>query len=113
MALQPDNYNFDPEIELSVPVAPYVINLYIGSCYNKMFDIDDIQSTDFVDFLNFIDRYPTDILSIGLLEKEIIIYMDKNKIYEDEIINNICKKYQLKYLYLFLVLNKSKKIKCS
>ena len=80
----------------------YIISLYIKSTYDHKFDINQIYPVDFCEFLMFIDQYPTNQLSIDLLEKELIIYMDLHKIIHDEYIFEICNKYQLKFMYIYL-----------
>jgi hypothetical protein len=55
---------------------------------------------DFIDFLNFIDKYPTTVLSINLLEHQLLRYMKHNNILPDHEIHGLIAKYQLKHLYL-------------
>jgi hypothetical protein len=96
-----NDYDMNDPIVLNVNVPKYIILLYIQSCYDGIFDIDDINLSDFHQFLNLIDQYPTKILSITLLELSLIKYMDKNTITFDDYIKNICDRYQLKYMYLY------------
>ncbi len=54
------------------------------------------------EFVKFIDQYPTNILSIDILESQIIDYYDNNKIEYDEFMRKICIKYQLKNMYIHI-----------
>ena len=92
----------DEPIVLTSSVPKYVINLYIDSCYENKFDINNVLPKDFVNFLNFIDKYPTNVLSIDLLENQLIDYIRKFNNLHDHVIDAFIVKYQLKYLYLSL-----------
>ena len=81
------------------------MNQYIKSCLDGVFDFETIRPDNFIQFLKFIDQYPTKILSIDQIEKEIIMYMIKNQIQPNEYILNMCTKYQLKRLYFYLKQN--------
>jgi hypothetical protein len=97
-----NNYDFAEPIILTTPVPKYIVNLYIDSCYNGIFDVNEIKNDNFFQFLNFVDQYETKYVSIPLLEKELIMYMNDNKIIPNDYLKNICKKYQLKYLHLYI-----------
>ena len=86
---------------LSGKVGKDTINVYLQSCYDLTSDIDDILPDDFVNFIMFIDQYPTKTLQIDLIESEIILYLDKNNIMINDFLINISIKYQLKNLYLY------------
>ncbi len=107
MSLKPNNYDFTDPMILNVSVPDYVINKYIASCYENMFDIDEILPKDFNSFLNLIDEFPTDVLSIDILEIKLVKYMKKNsnELTLDHQIKNFSIKYQLKIMYLFLYIN--------
>ena len=94
--------NFDDPLVLDVLVPKYIINLYIKSAYDNKFDINKIKPDDFINFLKFIDQYPTSVLSIDKLENELIEYLNKHKISYEEPMSDIIKRYDLKYLYLDL-----------
>ncbi len=108
------DYNFDSEEEIvlnsstSIFLPDNIICMYIRSCYNvNTFNINDILGPDFINFLKFLDQYPTKTLSIDLLEHNLIQWIDihiKEKPFDIDInyIKNICDKYKLKYLCLFL-----------
>ena len=104
MAHSPESYNFDSPVEFTGPGSKNMINLYLKSCYENTFNVDDIQVCDFIDFLIFIDKYPTDILSIDLMEISLIYYMRKYDIRPNDQIMSICNKYQLKELFLHLAI---------
>lgn len=48
----------------------YLIQIYIMSCYTGYNDFNEIRPDDFIEFLKFIDWYPTNILSIEYLEQK-------------------------------------------
>ncbi len=90
---------------LTAPLSEHILKMYIQSCYDHWFCIDNIDSMeDFKQFLKFIDQYPTKIVSIDKLEKQIVKYLYKNKILcnYDQYIKDLCTKYQLKYLHLYI-----------
>ncbi len=97
-----DDFDFSECIELVVDAPQYIIFQYIQSSYNQTFDINIILKDHFLNFLNLIDKYPTNILSVCLFEIDLILYMHHEKIQSNEFLMNICNKYKLKYLYLFL-----------
>ncbi len=88
--------------ELTAALPRYLLSLYLQSCYQGYFCMSDIDSNDFIQFLHFIDQYPTINLSIELLEKDIVQYMLKHNIVIDPWIREVCKRYRLKYLYLMI-----------
>jgi hypothetical protein len=94
--------NFDDTIILTGTLPSYIINLYIHSCYTSRFNINNVKLCDITQFLNFVDMYPTINVSIEKLEMNIIAYFDKNDLEYDEYIKSICKRYQLKTLYLHM-----------
>lgn len=75
-----DCADFNDLIVLEGALPHYLINMYIKSCYSNKFDINKIDSSDIIQFIGFIDQYPTTILSIDKLEHEIIEYFETNKI---------------------------------
>ncbi len=89
-------------IILNGNLPKYAINLYIQSCCTNNFNINKIKKSDIINFIKFIDQYPTNILSIGLLELDIIKYIDKFGIkYNDNtFLLDICKRYGLKSMYI-------------
>jgi hypothetical protein len=95
------HWDLNEPIVLDVDVPKYIILLYIQSCYDGIFDINDIDKDDFKQFLNLVDQYPTKNLSIQSLEFCLINYMDKNMITFDDHLRNICNRYRLKYMYLY------------
>ncbi len=101
-----DCFDFKDNIVLNVigqvPVPEYIINLYIEACYNKIFDIYNIEADDLIIFLKFIDQYPSNIISIDQLENDLIDFLHKNLIIPCDYILSTCKKYQLKRLYVFI-----------
>jgi hypothetical protein len=94
------NIDVSDAITIMSPASQHVMNLYINSCYGNGLDMNDISPEEFVDFLNLIDKYPTDILSIDLLENQLIYYTNKYDILMNNDINALIIKYQLKHMYL-------------
>jgi hypothetical protein len=93
-------------ITLSGSVPKYAINLWIRSMYIKQFNIMKIRPQDIVSFLNHIDQYPTDFLTICTIECDLIRYLDTvhEIVFEDLIPNlkDISMRCRLKRLYLWI-----------
>ncbi len=97
-----DEYDNEELPVLSCHVSEYVIRKYLQATYDEKFFLDEILLQDFIEFLKFIDQYPSKVISIELLEKDLIKYICTKKIPVDDFLMNICLKYQLKYMYLFI-----------
>lgn len=94
----------EPDIVLSGNLPAYVINKYITSCYNGFFNLETIKEEDFMEFITFLDKYPTKHLSIDKLDGQIVKYLQKHNIKNaciDDNLVSICKRYKLKDLYLY------------
>ncbi len=89
-------------LELTCDATDNLMNLYVHITHGHLFDINDVKPYEFLSFLKLIDKYPTDQLSIKLLEKEIIIYLHEHQIFLNQDVLDLSKKYQLKYLYLYI-----------
>ncbi len=61
-----------------------------------------IYPEDIYQFLKFIDRYPSTVVTIQNLEFALIEYFERNNISINEEIKNICERYEFKYLYLHM-----------
>jgi len=79
-----------------------MINLYIQSICDEMFDINHIEKCDIYQFIRLIDQYPTTTLSIDQIEKQIIRFFLKNDIKFDNLMKDICERYRLKSMYLYI-----------
>ena len=77
----------------------YAINQYINASYTGTFDINTIDQIDIINFIKFIDQYPTTIVSVKELETPIMDYFDTNDISYD-LIKDIIVRYRFKYMYL-------------
>lgn len=88
--------NFDHLIVLSGSQPLYIIDLYIKALHCKKILIHEIQVNDINQFVQFIDQYPSDVLSIDLIEGQLINYFNENRIRYDQSIHDICMKYKLK-----------------
>ncbi len=97
-----DQYDHNEIPTLSVIIPEYIMMEYLQSTYDQMFDINVILKNDFITFLMFIDQYPTRVLSIDLIETEIIMYMNSNKIDINNYLIEMCKKYKFKSMYLYI-----------
>ena len=86
---------------LDLPVPKYIIDLYIAASYDNYFDLEKIKLWDFKQFIDFIDRYPTDVLSIDRIEGHILNYFVNHNVSPDEWIKGWVSRYRLKYLYLY------------
>jgi ankyrin repeat protein len=102
--------DFNELIELSGQAPSYIMNLWICAMYAKQIDLREIkiQSDDIILFLNHVDQYPTDCLSIESLEYDVIQYFD-TKIRSNTRIDKhlsylreLACRYMLKRLYLWI-----------
>jgi len=88
---------------LNAPAPRYIINLYINaSCATKRFDINQIEPSDLKQFLNLIDQYPTDVLSIDKIDKQLVGFIELHNIPVDDWLKNFIERYGLKYMYLYI-----------
>ena len=94
-----DTGNFDDPVVLEPPIPRYLMNMYIQSTHTNRFDTDRIISSDFVQFIKFIDKYPTRILSMEQLEYALIDHITKHGIDSDNYLESMCIRYKLKYMY--------------
>jgi len=95
------NTNCDIPFVLDVMVPEYIVDTYINAICSGRFNMNDINLIDLKQFLEFIDRYPTKVMSIDILEDELIAYFEKNKVdFEEQYIKNIIHRYGLKHMYL-------------
>jgi NADH:ubiquinone oxidoreductase subunit E len=108
-----DIADFNELIELSSQAPSYIINLWINTMYTKQIDIHGIRGDsgdDIVLFLKHVDQYPTDILTIGTLEHDLIQYFDDpgKGIDQTQIdkhmpyLKELAHRYRLKRLYLWI-----------
>lgn len=61
--------HIDGKVTLEGNLPKDVVNKYISSSYTGLFCIDSIPEEYFLDFLKFIDQYPTIFVSIDILEQ--------------------------------------------
>ena len=106
-----DNCDFTDLFELYSDGLPnYAINAYISSSCTNTFDLDIINVDDIDHFIQFVDRYPTTVISINTMEDQIINYFDSNKITFSQNMRDIFIRYRLKRTYISmhnqLLLNK-------
>lgn len=100
--------NNNKHIVLSGKLPNIIINRYIESCYNLPFDMNTIEKEYFMEFLLFLDKYPTTVLSINTLEDQIVKYLINHKILcnNNTYLDNMCARYKLKKLYLYIHIQK-------
>lgn len=95
-----DMIKHDEVIELEGKISEKAINEYINSCYVGKIRLELVQREEFINFIKFIDQYPTKFVSIDQIENQIIQYIDKNKIVYCDYLKDVCNKYELKSMYL-------------
>jgi ankyrin repeat protein len=88
-----------------------IINHYIDLAIHgiQIIDLNIIEPVDFINFLRFIDQYPTIYLSISLIENLIIRYMDQNNIRYNDYLKDMSIRYKLENMYLDIHNKKMKK----
>jgi NADH:ubiquinone oxidoreductase subunit E len=97
--------NFDQLITLSGQIPEYMMNLWIYGMYSKRFNIMDIRPCDIPMFLDHIDQYPTDFLTICTVENDLINLLDLMDTVSEELIQSlkhISVRCRLKRLYLWI-----------
>lgn len=99
------NADFSDTIVLGKSLPDYIVKKYIESCYTNKFNIDNIESTDMIQFIEFIDQYPTNLLTLSNFEIDIVKYFEKYKIPCTQYMKDLCDRYQLKLMYLFIKIN--------
>lgn len=91
---------------LSSPCPKYLINLWLGSIDTKEINLMEIEPQDILSALDHIDRYPTESLSIKLIEHQLIRYFDQMTTECQSIclkyLIDLSSRYGLKYLYLWI-----------
>ena len=95
-----DCFDSTQPIELSGSMDQKLMDLYLDSIYTKQFNgLLDIEPENIFRFLDFIDRYPTEILSIGSLDHQLTNYFSTKKL-DPSPIKEIIIRYGLKFMYL-------------
>ncbi len=96
--------------EITGDMAPYLINVYLNQNFSQNVDLSQIPSDHIFSFIRFIDQYPSSILCIDLIELNLIEYFDTNSMWYliDQSIQDIFKKYGLKYVHQHLQCKKIK-----
>ncbi len=102
-----DSMSFDENhngksIVLNVKVSENIINLYLDAIYFEHFDINNINPSDIDQFIAFIDQYPSKVLSIPMLEKNLINYFNTNNIKLQESTINTLTSHLLNFMYLYI-----------
>lgn len=97
-----DNCNFSECMMLETKLPQYAINLYVHASHTSLFDLKLVSPNDISEFIKFIHQYPTTVLSIDKLAKDIISYFDSNKINYNEELKKIFVLYKLKYIYVHM-----------
>jgi hypothetical protein len=101
-----DMIQHDEIVELEGKISENTMNEYINSCHVGKIRLGLVKRDEFINFIKFIDQYPTRFVSIDLIEDQIIEYIDNNKIVYCHYLENICNKYKLKRMYLDIHNNK-------
>lgn len=97
-----DMADFSEDIILTGSYPKHIMNMYLHSIHTDKFNIYQIKPHDIVSFIKLIDVYPTNKLSVEILELKIINYyeMHKDELKFDEFIMEICSRYGLRSMYL-------------
>jgi len=101
-----DVANFDQLITLSGRIPKYAMNQWIYAMYSKRFNLMNIEPEDIIPFLDHIDQYPTDFLTISSIECDLIRYLDANSQNIDDpmipCLKEISLRCRLRRLYLWI-----------
>ena len=100
-----ESIGFVDKFVLEGSLPKEIINKYIVSCYTGYFDTDCFNESHdhYIDFLKFIDQYPTICVSVDKMENHIIKYTKTQNSGQDlEYLKIICNKYRMKRLYVAL-----------
>ena len=88
-------------VEFTIPMKKYLVNLYILSCYTSEDIVDKIEPEDILQFLQFIDAYETVRLSPRLLEHRLIRYFRKYSIEQNPYIKSMIKRHTMNSMYMY------------
>lgn len=91
---------YEEIITLEGNLSKNTMNQYISSSYTGSINFNHIPCEEFIEFLKFIDQYPTFYCSIKINENQIVRYINKNKVPDSDYLKYLCEKYQLKSMYL-------------
>jgi hypothetical protein len=97
-----DTADFTDLIELNSLAPKYVINLYVNSLHTDNININKIKPKDIESFVRLIDQYSTLDLSIEKMEWRLVQYFIINKIIPSDQIKDMCNRYNLKYMYMWI-----------
>lgn len=96
-----DCAGFDDPVTLEPPIPQYLMNMYIQSTYTDKFNTKCIDPSDFKQFVKFIDKYPTTLLSINNMESIWIDHINNYNV-DYDYFESICIRYHLKRMYIHL-----------
>lgn len=83
-------------------VKQYMVNIYLNTIVNRTkINLNLIEPSDIFDFLKFLEQYPADCLSIGMIDRQLIDYFNYHDIDPKEI-NSMCQRCELKLMYLYI-----------
>lgn len=97
-----DTADFSELFILDTLAPKYVINLYVHLLHGNNIDINIIKPKDIESFVRLIDQYPTIKLSIEKMEQLLVQYFIKNNIVPSDQIKDMCDRYKLKYMYMWI-----------
>jgi hypothetical protein len=95
-------YDMTDYITLEGSLPCYAIHQYIDSCYGLPFELKNIHKDDFINFMRFIDQYPSTNVSINSMEEQIIGYLEEYDANYEVYFKSICQRYDLKNLYVHM-----------
>lgn len=95
-----DNMNFSELITLDGTQPKYIMNMYVHSAHTGIFKMNCIEPNDIMGFIRLIDQYPLKKLTIKILEIDIVKFFEKYGIQYDTYMEDVCKRYELRLLYM-------------
>ena len=98
-----DYIDFNEPIQLSGSINQNSMKVYLNSIHQRQINLNDIDPGDIINFIEFIDRYPTDRLSLNdiSIDQELMCYFSAHHI-DPGSIKEIIIRYGLKYMYLYM-----------
>lgn len=97
----------DNLINLEGDMKEYMMNIYLNAIMmGGHIDLNEINRTDIINFLKFLEQYPADCLSMDTIEKQLIHYFDLNGIQLNNDNKKMFERCNLKLMYLYTNHNK-------
>ena len=97
--------NFNETIVLEGGMPKYLVNIYLDSILSGQIDLNDIDPADpkdMLQFLRFVEQYPSTVLTIESLELQLIRYIESNNIELNDDYLELFTRCKLKRMYYYL-----------